>query len=105
MSSERFTYPRAGKESPPEVKKAIAKFHQLPEFVKETTPMLDFLLGGSTQPYKMAPKDAEYVSKQSGKQNCANCKYSYGHCQSGKYVCSMIAGNIAPAGWCRLWES
>lgn len=107
-----FAYPRAGVHAPPGVQDEIVAFHTLPPSAKLTTPLLYFLLGDGTPPYKMDPQDAWYADQPVLGQNCGNCPFSYQRVTTGRYICSQISnppkrraapkGGILPQGWCRL---
>ena len=46
------------------------------------------------------PKDqAEYQEQPKGEQRCADCT----HFISDSRRCRIVAGEISPDGWCRLW--
>ena len=99
-------YERAGRNAPPGVQKAVEEFHQLPEEQKASTPLLYYILGDSTPAYKMSQEDSEYTDKSTVEgQTCKNCEFAYQKVVSGKYICSQIAGEIQPPGWCKLWKS
>jgi hypothetical protein len=99
-----YEYPDAGKFAPPEVQEAIERFRALPEREKRNLPVLWFLLGSSTQEFKMDPSDAEYQTSPRQGHDCANCDFGYRSLRWGVLVCSQIAGTIEPQGWCKLWE-
>jgi hypothetical protein len=103
---EPFQYPKAGKNAQPGINKDIETYKKLPPEEKAKTPLLWWLLGSTTQDYKMSKKDALYTeeSKTAG-QKCSNCRFAYQHITSGRYICSMMRGNIEPGAWCRLWEA
>lgn len=97
-------YPDAGKNAQPEVKKAIERFRKLPAEERSKKPLLYWLMGTGTQPYKMSKEDSQYTDKTHGKQRCDNCVFAFKNVVSGKYICSQIQEEIKPAGWCNLWE-
>ena len=104
-SSEPFDYPKAGKHAHPGVKKDIEQYNTLPPEEKAKNPLLWWILGSTTQDYKMSKKDALYTEESETKgQKCSNCKFAYQHVASGRYICSMMRGNIKPEAWCRLYE-
>ena len=99
-----FSYDEAGKNASPAVQQAIAEFHKLPDDVKKNTPLLYYILGSGTPPYKMKQEDSEYTDKSSDSSTtCANCEFSYQKVISKKYICSQIRDEIQPAGWCNQW--
>lgn len=98
-----FAYPRAGRNAPIEVRRAIQAFRRLPLKLRAQTPLLYWLLGDGTPPYKMAPADADYIEEGRGPELCANCAYAFQHVTSREYICSQISGPIQPRAWCRLW--
>lgn len=100
----KYKYPNAGKQAPAEVKKAIADFRRLPIVTKRDLPLLYYILGDGTPPYKMDPKDADYVGHSVNGQNCANCDSAYLHVGSQTYICDQIRDDIEPEAWCRLWN-
>jgi hypothetical protein len=103
----KYQYPQAGEHAPPEVQAAIENFHMLPDSEKAKLPLLWFLLGDSTQAYKMLQADAEYTDSPVGvssHQNCGNCDFGYKSLRWNVQVCSQIEGVIEPWGWCKLWE-
>ena len=102
-----YDYPAAGLQAPPEIRLAIARFRKLPQTLKARVPLLYWLLGSGTPPYKMNPADALYgappPAAQAMGQKCANCRFAWQNVKGRNYICSQIAGPIAPAAWCRLW--
>ena len=104
-SEEPFQYKQAGKKAQSGIKKDIKEFHKLPPEEKAKKSMLWWLLGSTTQDYKMSKKDALYTEESKVKeQKCGNCVFSYQHTVSGKHICSDMRGQIKPECWCRLWE-
>jgi hypothetical protein len=99
-----YEYPNAGEGAAPGVKKEIENFNKMPPEDKQDKPLLEFLIGPSTQPYKMSKEDANYVDKTNGSQTCGNCEYAYKQVATGKLICSMMRGEIKSEGWCRLWD-
>jgi hypothetical protein len=97
-------FPDAGKDAQPEVKKAVERFRKLPAEERKKQPLLYWLLGTGTQPYKTSREDSQYADKTSGKQRCDNCVHAFKNLTSGKHICSQIQEEIKPAGWCNLWE-
>ena len=104
-SVEPFKYPKAGKDAPPGVKKEVENFNKLPPEEKAKQSMLWWLLGSTTQEYKMSKQDALYAEESKTKgQKCSNCRFAYVHVVTGKRICSAMRGQIKPDAWCRLWE-
>lgn len=104
-SKEPFQYPKAGKKARPGVKKEIELYHKLPPEEKVENVLLWWLLGSTTQDYKIAKQDALYTEESTVKdQRCGNCAFAYTHVVSGKTICSVMRGQIKSKGWCRLWE-
>ena len=99
-------YPKAGHPpAQPEVQRAVRRFRSLPVAQQERVPLLYWLLGSGTPPYKMAPEDANYVDPgENPEQTCANCAHAWQNPGTGIMICAMIEGPIAPAAWCRFWE-
>lgn len=102
-----YEYQDAGERAPYEVQRAIDRFHMhAPDHVKENVPLLYWLLGSGTPPYKMTREESDYVDVSPvPTQQCANCVFAYQHVTSGNFICSQIRGRISPPGWCRLWRS
>jgi hypothetical protein len=100
-----FLYPKAGVNANSYVKKAIRDFHRLPNSVKEQKPLLYWLLGSGTPPYKMTKKDSAYQGKEYRGQNCGNCRFTFMRWVNKELICSQIQGNIELDHWCRLWAS
>lgn len=102
----KFKYPEAGENAPEPVREAIKMFHkQVPAEQKQDQPLLYYILGDGTPPYKMSQEDSDYVDESDVEgQTCANCEYAYKKVAYDKHICSQIRGDIAPDGWCRLWE-
>lgn len=100
-----YLYPRAGVNAPPMVKQAIEQFRNLPNQVKEEKPLLYWLLGSGTPPYKMSKKDSLYKGKSYRGQNCGNCRFTFMRWVNKELVCSQIEGNIKLEHWCKLWAS
>ena len=99
-----YKYPRAGgPRAQPEVRAAIARFKRLPESQKRCQPLLYWLLGAGTPPYKMGKAESAYVQQAVGRENCANCIFAYQNVTTKRFICSQIEGDILPQAWCRLW--
>lgn len=100
----KYRYPEAAEIAPPEVQKAVKRFRRLPFVQKENTPLLYWLLGDGTPPYKMDPVDADYVGLSAVPgQTCGNCEFAFAHVGTGTVICSQIRDPIRLEGWCRLW--
>jgi hypothetical protein len=100
----KFEYKNAGTDAPEGVQAAIEEFDRLPQRVKSELPLLYFLLGSGTPPYKMSSRDAGYVLRTVDGQNCANCSSAFQHVVTGELICDQIRGEIKPHAWCRLWN-
>jgi len=99
-----FQYPAAGSNAPIGVRQAIQEFQHLPIEKKRVLPLLYYVLGSGTPPYKMDPADAAYQQTPMPPQKCGNCSASYQHVKSHGIICDQIAGSIQLNGWCRLWR-
>ena len=98
-----YVYPKAGVNANPLVKKAITEFRNLPNEVKEQKPLLYWLLGSGTPPYKMSKKDSAYQGKPYRGQNCGNCRFTFMRVLNKELICSQIEGNVEIEHWCKLW--
>lgn len=98
-------YKKAGKNANIHVKKAIAEFKKLSKEEQKKQPLLYWLLGSGTPPYKMSKKESNYVGKSVRGMNCGNCRYTFRREVNGELICSQIRGNIELDHWCRLWVS
>jgi hypothetical protein len=103
--NDDYLYPKAGVNANPYVKKAIRQFRMLPNDVKENKPLLYWLLGSGTPPYKMSKKDSQYQGKPYRGQNCANCRFTFMRLVNKELICSQIEGNVKLDHWCKLWMS
>jgi hypothetical protein len=57
------------------------------------------LLGPVTEASaKMAQKIAEYQETPKGDQQCSNCSLF-----QEPSACTLVDGEISPAGWCKFW--
>ena len=102
---EEYQHPDAGgKDAQPEVAKAVERFRKLPVEEREKKPLLYWLLGSGTQPYKTSREDSQYTDKTYGKQRCDNCVHAFKNVVNDKCICSQIQEEIKPEGWCKLWE-
>ena len=97
-------YQEAYDKAPEDVKRAIEKFMRKPKSLRDYKPLLYYILGSGTPPYKMSKKDSLYVDKSQKKQNCGNCIFTYIKYTENKPICSQIRGTIKLSGWCKLWE-
>lgn len=99
-------YPNAGAHAQPEVRAAVERFRQLPAEQRAQMPLLYWLLGSGTPPYKSTPEDARYVqlSVVQGEQ-CGNCRHAWQSVPTGNRICAMIQGSIEPQAWCRYWDA
>jgi hypothetical protein len=100
-----YLYPKAGVNANPLVRQAIEQFRNLPNEAKEDKPLLYWLLGSGTPPYKMSKKDSLYVGKSYRGQNCGNCRFTFMRWVNKELICSQIQGNIELEHWCKLWAS
>jgi hypothetical protein len=106
LPNERgFSYPGAGRGTPPQVREAIEEFHALPDTAKRDLPLLWYLLGDDGTPqYKMSKSDSKYTDQSSHDVKCENCSFAYTRVVPGVLICSQVRGELQAAGWCRLWE-
>jgi hypothetical protein len=105
-----FDYPLAGKHAQPEVRAAIKRWRaRVPVTVKSRLPLLYWLLGEGTPPFKMPKPDAAYgppPAQFKGTQRCSNCRFAYAKVINPQIIiCSQIEGRIQPQLWCRLWKA
>jgi hypothetical protein len=61
-------------------------------------PLAALSFGGANAAAKVPQKAAQYQSTPKGGQACAGCNSFVSPNQ-----CKLIAGEISPSGWCRLW--
>ena len=99
-----YEYSDAGKNAPDEVREAIENFHEESEDLKSTTPLLYYLLGDGTPPYKMSKTDSAYQDKPKQGRNCANCLFLYHQPLRSQNICSKIRGKVDPNAWCKFWK-
>lgn len=96
-------YQEAYEKAPKETKRVIESFQAMPKSFKDKKPLLYYILGSGTPPYKMSKEASAYVDKASGKQNCGNCIFAFQSVVKKNVICSQIRGNVKLAGWCKLW--
>jgi hypothetical protein len=96
---------RIGENAPRGVRLAIREWRKLPKKVRDKKPLLYWLLGSGTPPYKMSKKDSNYIGKSVKGMNCGNCRYTFRRHVNDELICSQIRGNIKLDHWCRLWVS
>ena len=102
-SNGMFAYQDAGRDAPELVQQAIDDFHNLPSYIKNKKPLLYWLLGSGTPPYKMAPEDVEYTPMHDTEAMCHNCEFMYMKMSNGSKICSQILGNVSPSCWSNQW--
>lgn len=95
----------AGEKAPKGVRLAILEWRKLPKKERDKKPLLYWLLGSGTPPYKMSKKDSNYIGKSVKGMNCGNCRYTFRRHVNDELICSQIKGNIKLDHWCRLWVS
>lgn len=96
---------RAGDDLQPEVLEAIEKFRAMPVDERASRPLLFWLLGTGTPPYKEDKDEAMYTDVASNPEHiCANCIHAYLQILTNKLICDHLEGEIAYEGWCRWWE-
>jgi hypothetical protein len=105
LSEDTNLYQDAGgAKAQPEVQQAVERYRSLPPEERARLPLLYWLLGAGTPPYKMSGKDSEYVDQTANpKETCDNCEYAY-KAIDGTFICSKIRPRVEPKGWCRLWD-
>jgi len=104
--AENALYSDAGDDAPEEVKAAIERWRQMTPEERGDKPLLYWLLGSGTPPYKMSMEDSKYVDQSEVEgQYCKNCEYIYLKLANKQFICSQISGRVRPAGWCRLWKT
>ena len=96
-------YQEAYDKAPQETKKVIESFQNEPKELRDKKPLLYYILGAGTPPYKMSKEESKYVDKASGKQKCSNCIFTFQNTIKKTYICSQIRGTIKLGGWCKLW--
>lgn len=97
-------YTETGDNAQPEVQEAILRWAKLPATERAKKPLLYWLLGSGTPPYKIPKSIARYVDRSGiPGQTCGNCEFQYLKTANKKYICSQIRGAIKPPGWCIYW--
>ena len=96
-------YQDAYDKAPKETKRVIESFQNEPKELRDKKPLLYYILGSGTPPYKMGKKESGYVDVSSGRQKCANCIFTFQNTVKKTYICSQIRGTIKLGGWCKLW--
>ena len=96
-------YQEAYDKAPQETKKVIESFQNEPKYLRDKKPLLYYILGAGTPPYKMSKKESAYVDVSIGKENCSNCIFAFQNTIKKTYICSQIRGIIKLGGWCKLW--
>ena len=96
-------YQEAYDKAPKETKRVIESFQRETKALRDKKPLLYYILGSGTPPYKMSKEDSKYVDTASGKQNCGNCIFTFQNYVKKTYICSQIRGTIKLGGWCKLW--
>jgi High potential iron-sulfur protein len=103
--AENDMYSDAGENAPDEVKAAIQRWRNLSNAERGDKPLLYWLLGSGTPPYKMSPQEAKYTNPSEVEgQMCHNCEFAYLKIANKKFICSQISSHIQPKGWCKLWK-
>lgn len=102
---EKGPYAETGSNAQPEVQEAVKRWRELPEEERLKKPLLYWLLGSGTPPYKMDKGESQYTDEsQTEGQQCSNCQFAYLHLSNKRFICSQISGPVKPEGWCRLWK-
>ena len=96
-------YRDAYDKAPKETKRVIESFQNEPKELRDKKPLLYYILGSGTPPYKMGKKESGYVDVSSGRQKCSNCIFTFQNTVKKTYICSQIRGTIKLGGWCKLW--
>jgi hypothetical protein len=99
-------YPEAGipGQAPPEVVEAVERFRDLPAPTRARIPLLYWLLGSGTPPYKMSQESVDYGAPPADQRGhiCGNCRFGYARLINGQLLCSQMEGEITWDAWCRL---
>jgi hypothetical protein len=103
---ERDPYEDTGRKAPPEVQEAVQRWTELSDEERAAKPLLYWLLGSGTPPYKMSQEESQYTNNSKTKgQTCGNCEFAYLKIANKKFICSQIRGHIQPSGWCNRWKA
>ena len=98
------TYPEAGKGAAESIKQLVDRFRSLSDDERAAKPLLYWLLGSGTPPYKMSKADAKYTDESEIEdETCENCQFIYYGLARKRFICSQISGPVKKEGWCRLW--
>lgn len=100
-----YFYARTGRKAPKLVQLAIAQFRQLPLGVRSRVPLLFWLLGSSTAPFKFTQPEASYGPARDVQRTCGNCLSLYLHCGTNQLICSQVAGLVRASDSCRHWKA
>ena len=104
-ANSKEPYEDTGENAPKGVRVEIEKWKKLPEKERRNVPLLYYILGSGTPPYKMDPDQADYQEKSEVQgETCGNCEFAYLKVSNKTFICSQISGRITPAAWCRLWK-
>lgn len=99
-------YPDAGDDAQPEVQEAIKRYNEMSPEERGKEPLLYWLLGSGTPPYKDSREATEYTDKSEVEgQTCGNCSFMYFRTATQQFICSQIRGVIQPGGWSNRWEA
>ena len=102
---KRWMYPNAGQGAPPGVRHAIQVFRDYPVVMRQHIALIWWLLGPKgTNPYKMTPTEASYVSRAPEARSCGRCQHAYRHMATGVALCNQIQGTIRREASCNLWR-
>ena len=63
-----------------------------------SAPLAALSFAGANAAAKVAQRAAQYQPTPKGGQACAGCNSFIAPTQ-----CKLVAGEISPSGWCRLW--
>lgn len=98
-------YPNVGGDAQPEVQEAIRRYKEMSPEERGKEPLLYWLLGSGTPPYKDSREATEYTdTSETEGQTCGNCSFTYFRTATQQFICSQIRGVIQPGGWCNRWE-
>tara|TARA_Y100000310_G_C20543474_1_gene744458 strand:- start:661 stop:1020 length:360 start_codon:yes stop_codon:yes gene_type:complete len=93
--------------TPPEVQAAIKRFRSLPLRERVKRPLLYWLLGDGTPPFKLTKPEAAYLRVSPFAHLghiCGTCLHAYTHTTTGTMICDQMRGVIHNEAWCRLWR-